>query len=98
MGQARVANSMPDEPLVVRARRYGSKHLRPETAARVKRSLARLRPTDLRYLATIYGTDKGVVFHLERGPHGYTALYERYLRERRREPLCLLEIGILAGA
>ncbi len=60
--------------------------------ARGKRRLARLRPTKLSWLASVYGSDKGVT------AHQYVDLYEQILAPHRREYTRVLEIGIYKGA
>jgi hypothetical protein len=62
--------------------------LGPYRIAKAKRVVALLFRNDLTRLGRLYGTNK--VSAKQR----YTPLYEQHLRERRREPLCILEIGI----
>jgi hypothetical protein len=62
--------------------------LGPRRVARAKRAVAPLLRGDLTRLGRFYGTDKAY------DHHRYTPLYERHLAHRRRDPLCVLEIGI----
>lgn len=52
------------------------------------------RPDSLDTIAGRYGTDKAAGDRLQ----GYSLVYPRYLEPRRREPLVLLELGVLRGA
>lgn len=60
--------------------------------AGAKRRIARLRPSKLSWLASVYGSDKGVT------AHQYVDLYEQLLAPHRREYTRVLEIGIYKGA
>lgn len=60
--------------------------------AATKRRIARLRPTKLSWLASVYGSDKGVT------AHQYVDLYESILAPHRRSYSRVLEIGIYKGA
>jgi demethylmacrocin O-methyltransferase len=62
--------------------------LGPYRVAKVKRTIAPLLRRDLTRLGRLYGTNKVSAKQLS------TPLYARHLRDRRREPLCVLEIGI----
>jgi hypothetical protein len=62
--------------------------LGPYRIAKVKRVVAHLFRRDLTRLGRLYGTNKASP------KQRYTPLYERHLRKRRREPLCVLEIGV----
>jgi cephalosporin hydroxylase len=57
-----------------------------------KRRIARLRPAKLSWLASVYGSDKGVT------AHQYVDLYESVLLPHRRSYTRVLEIGIYKGA
>jgi hypothetical protein len=62
--------------------------LGPRRIATLKRLIAPVMRRDLDRLGRFYGTNKS-------NPNQrYTPLYERYLRHRRAEALCILEIGI----
>jgi hypothetical protein len=63
-------------------------HLGPRRIATLKGLTAPLLRRDLDRLGRFYGTNKSSP------KHRYTPLYERYLRQRRSEALCILEIGI----
>ena len=62
--------------------------LGPYRVARIKRVIALSVRNDLTRLGRFYGTNK------VSATQQYGALYERYLRHRRREALCILEIGV----
>jgi hypothetical protein len=52
-------------------------------------AVAQLYRNELALLALEFGSDKGPA------AHGYTAVYDQYLRERRHDPLAIAEIGLL---
>lgn len=58
----------------------------------VRRTLGRAWPTNLAWLAAVYGSDKGAI------SHAYVDLYDRHLRGTRRTTRKVLEIGIYRGA
>ena len=53
---------------------------------------------DLTEIANRVGTDKGTELGDWGTAHGYTKIYERFLADRRQEPLRLLELGVWKGA
>jgi hypothetical protein len=82
--------------MIESARVAASRHL--ADTSRAKRLLAGIRPSDLDWLATVYGTDKGR-HHWKRAGHGYMDHYRTHLaRFNRRQRITLLEIGIASGA
>jgi hypothetical protein len=62
--------------------------LGPRRVAKVKRIIAPLLVRDLTRLGRFYGTNKAYAIQQ------FTAHYERHLKSRRHDPLCILEIGI----
>jgi demethylmacrocin O-methyltransferase len=64
------------------------RRLGPYRVARLKRTVAPLVRNDLTRLGRLYGTNKA------NAKQRSTPLYERHLKHRRREALCVLEIGV----
>lgn len=67
---------------------WARRRLGPRRVAHLKGLVGPFIARDLTRLGRWYGTDKAYAHH------AYTPIYERHLRDRRRAPLRILEIGI----
>jgi hypothetical protein len=63
-----------------------------EARSRSAHNLAPMQAPTLETIGARHGTDKSARHH------GYLEFYERFFRDLRNEPICLLEIGVLEGA